>query len=334
MADDAREIADLRRRLEEAEAESARLRRALESSEALHRHVIDSATEYAIFTTDLERRVTSWNSGAERVLGWSGAEIIGRSADVIFTPEDCAADRPRMEARYALETGRATDDRWHLRKDGSRLFARGVMLPLKDDAGSVTGLLKIFRDRTAERLAEEGSATALAAARESEARFRNMADHAPLMVWTTDPNGSCTYLNRAWYAFTGQSEAEAEGFGWLDATHPDDKARAEAAFVAANAAHTSFRVEYRLRRADGVYRWAVDMASPRFDDQGGWLGYVGMVLDIDEAREAEARVRDSETRLRTLTDSMPALVWFADAQGVRCAGEIREGAPLYFKTLR
>ncbi len=140
--------------------------------------------------------------------------------------------------------------------------------------------------------------------RESEARFRNMADNTPMMMWVTDPTGFCTYLNRTWYEFTGQTAEEAEGFGWLDATHPDDKAMAEKAFVEANAAQGPFRIEYRLRRADGVYRWAIDAASPRFAADGSYLGYVGSVIDIDERREIEDALRATDANLRELNATL------------------------------
>ncbi|TAJ85392.1 PAS domain S-box protein [Reyranella sp.] len=159
----------------------------------------------------------------------------------------------------------------------------------------------IFKDVTARRAAE-------AALRESEARFRNMADHAPVMMWVTDPSGYCTYLNARWYEFTGQTQKEAEGFGWLDATHPDDKAEAERVFLEANAARRPFRHEYRLRRADGAYRWAIDAATPRVGANGVYLGYVGSVIDIDERREAEDALRASEGRLRELNDTLESQV--------------------------
>ncbi|HEX8486868.1 response regulator [Sphingomonas sp.] len=122
---------------------------------------------------------------------------------------------------------------------------------------------------------------------ESEARFRNMADHAPVMMWVTEADGQCTYLNRAWYEFTGQSEAEALGLGWIDATHPDDKDRAERVFLDANADEAPFRLEYRLRRTDGAYRWAIDAASPRYGSDGAFLGYIGSVIDITDRKSNE-----------------------------------------------
>lgn len=132
-------------------------------------------------------------------------------------------------------------------------------------------------------------ARAKVARRESERRFRNMADNAPLMMWVTDPTGYCTYLNSRWYEFTGQTPEEAVGFGWLEATHPDDRAEAERLFIEANAAQEGFEVEYRLRRHDGAYRWAIDAASPRLDENGAFLGYVGSVIDITERKLAEER---------------------------------------------
>jgi len=97
----------------------------------LFRFIVESAEDYAIFTTDIERRVTSWNVGAERLMGWSEAEYMGRSSDLIFTPEDRELDQPGKEARKALAEGRAENKRWHLKKDGSRFWGDGMMCPLK-----------------------------------------------------------------------------------------------------------------------------------------------------------------------------------------------------------
>jgi PAS domain S-box-containing protein len=126
--------------------------------------------------------------------------------------------------------------------------------------------------------------------RESEARFRNMAEHAPVMMWVTDPEGSVTYLNQLWSEFTGQSPEEALGFGAWMAIHGDDRAATRDAFRAAIEAREPFRAEFRLRRYDGVYRWALSAAAPRFaglGEEGPFLGFVGSVIDISERKEAE-----------------------------------------------
>lgn len=131
-------------------------------------------------------------------------------------------------------------------------------------------------------------------------RIHGIADEAPIVLWITDAAGACTYLNGAWYAYTGQSESEALGLGWLRAVHPEDKPEAERIFLAANAARKPFRMEYRLRRADGVYRWAMDLGRPRFADGGGgeFLGFVGSVIDVHVRRQAEEDLRRSEANAR------------------------------------
>ncbi|MFB0489960.1 PAS domain S-box-containing protein [Methylobacterium sp. OAE515] len=167
------------------------------------------------------------------------------------------------------------------------------------------GLIREVTERCWAHIERVGAEARL---RESEIRFRAMADDAPVMTWITDASGACIYLNRRWYEFTGQTEAEGLVLGWLDAVHPDDRERSEQVFLTANAGREPFRLEYRLRRKDGAYRWALDAASPRTGTHGEHLGYFGSVIDIDERREAEAR-------LRTLTNVVPAFVWFASPDG-------------------
>jgi PAS domain S-box-containing protein len=152
---------------------------------------------------------------------------------------------------------------------------------------------------------------------ESESRFRHLADHAPMMVWVTGPNGYCNYLSRSWYEFTGQTEESALGFGWLDATHPEDRPLVEEVFREANAKCNAFRVEYRLRRHDGEYRWAIDAAAPRLAPNGEYLGYVGSVLDITDRKNVEEALKESEARFRVLIESLPQLVWSCLPDG-RC----------------
>ncbi|MEH2265935.1 ATP-binding protein [Nostoc sp.] len=126
------------------------------------------------------------------------------------------------------------------------------------------------------------------ALRESEEQFRNMADNAPFMVWVTDIASYCTYLSKSWYDFTGQTEEMGLGFGWLNAVHPEDYDEAKNIFLEANSYCSAFRMEYRLRRKDGVYRWTIDAANPWFGVDGQFKGYIGSVIDITERKAAEA----------------------------------------------
>ncbi|HEX5539394.1 MAG TPA: diguanylate cyclase, partial [Methylophilaceae bacterium] len=116
--------------------------------------IYQSAIDFAIVTFNKSRTVTSWNVGAERIMGYTAKEIIGQKGDIIFTPEDRHNNAPENECKTALLSGRSADYRWHLRKDGSRFWADGVLTPIFDDLKQHVGFLKILRDSTDKKLAE------------------------------------------------------------------------------------------------------------------------------------------------------------------------------------
>jgi two-component system CheB/CheR fusion protein len=135
--------------------ERKRAEAALRESNEWVRLMIENAVEYGIFSMDLDRRITTWNSGAERLLGYSEEEAVGEFGDIIFTDEDRLRKAPAMEAGVALSGGHASDDRLHQRKDGSRFWASGAMMPMLDTAGNAVGLLKILRDQSEQRATQE-----------------------------------------------------------------------------------------------------------------------------------------------------------------------------------
>jgi PAS domain S-box-containing protein len=120
--------------------------------------ILESATDYAIIAMDLDGLVTIWNEGARRILGWAEEEIIGRPASVFFTLEDRQRGVPQSEMQAALTKGFGSDERWHLKKGGTCFWASGEMMPLRDAGGAVQGFVKILRDRTEHRQAEERQA--------------------------------------------------------------------------------------------------------------------------------------------------------------------------------
>ncbi len=132
--------------------------------------------------------------------------------------------------------------------------------------------------------------------RESESRFRNMADHAPVMIWVRDDKGRCTYLNRLWYEFTGSSPDEGLPADWAEFIHPDDREAIHSALGDALENREPVRLEYRLRRQDGEFRWVIDAASTRFNTEGNFLGYVGSIIDITDLKAVESDLRESARR--------------------------------------
>ncbi len=175
--------------------------------------------------------------------------------------------------------------------DGSEHIVEYACIPVKDEHGRVTMVVPVGMDVTERRWAERRREAA-AVVREGEARFRRFADTAPVMLWITEPDGACSFLSRAWYEYTGQTEATGLGFGWLTAVHPDESDMARSAFLRANSLHAPFVLEHRLRRADGEYRWVLDAGAPRIDDEGAFNGYIGSVMDIHGRKRAEEQRED------------------------------------------
>lgn len=128
---------------------------ALRQSEERMRILIESAKDYAIFTTDRQRLIDSWNAGAQTLFGYSEQEILGQSADLLFTPDDRAQGDPEREAELAREEGCAENERWHARKDGSVFYGSGSVMPLRDRSGDLRGYVKIMRDLTERKRIQE-----------------------------------------------------------------------------------------------------------------------------------------------------------------------------------
>src|SRR5499426_2800724 len=164
--------------------------------------------------------------------------------------------------------------------DGQYRWFLARAIPQLDQEGNIIKWYGTNTDIEDRKLTEQ-------ALRESEARFRNMADNAPVMVWVSEADGACSFVSQSWCEFTGQTPETSLGFGWVAALHPDDRELSEKTFLAANEKREAFRLEYRLRRNDGEYRWASDSAKPRFGSQGEFLGYIGSVVDITETKKAE-----------------------------------------------
>jgi PAS domain S-box-containing protein len=265
--------------------------------------IVESATDFAIFSQDSYGTVTSWNRGAERLTGYSQDEIVGHDGDVIFTPEDRSAGMPQRERQTALTSGRAEDERWHQRKDGSRFWGSGLLMPLR---GGKAGFAKILRDRTDQHRAAE-------ALRESEARFRLLATSIPQLVFRSRVTGERTWGSPQWEIYAGLSDFESREFGWLDALHPDDREPTLDAWQQAQ--HTGeYSMEHRIRRAsDGQYRWHQTRARPVTVAAPGETEWVGTSTDIHELRGLQDRQQVLLAELQHRTRNLLAVV-----HGIAC----------------
>ncbi len=263
--------------------------------------VMESVTEYAIITMDKQGLVTGWNIGAVRMFGYAPDEIIGGPVHMLFTPEDNAARIPEKEMLVARETGRAVDERWHMKMDGERFWVSGVMSPLRN-AGALSGYVKVARDLTEQRKAE-------AALQDSRARFRTLSNAVPQLVWTNDTDGRAGYFNRRWFDYTGLTYEASEGAGWQAVVHPDDAEASIGLWHEALESVGTFEAEFRLRGKDGSYRWFIGRCVPLKGDDGEVIGWFGSGTDIEGLKNAQSALRESEERLRIAIQSAELATW-------------------------
>jgi PAS domain S-box-containing protein len=276
--------------------------------------LVESSTDFAIYTVAPDGTATSWNIGAERVFGYSEEEIVGSSADVIYTPEDQAAGVPQAERVEAGRMGRAGDERWHQRKDGTRLWGSGSLVPLRNPG---EGFVKIVRDRT-------GQHQAIEALREEEKRFRLLATSIPQLVFRTRPDGWRNWGSPQWIDFTGMSLEESLGHGWLGAIHPEDRQETQEHWQRA-LEKGEYYIEHRVRRAaDGTYRWHQTRARPVLPEDLAASDWVGTMNDIHELRGMQERQEVLLAELQHRTRNLLAVVQSIASQTIRKAASLEE----------
>lgn len=212
------------------------------------------------------------NAQTEKLFGRPREEVIGHSIDTLLP--DVSAGGYRLHLAPTPKAGRELYAR---RKDGSELPVEIGVRRLETRQGPRT--LYSIADISERKRAE-------AALYESEARFRNLADTAPVMIWGSGQDKLCTFFNKRWLEFTGRAMDQELGNGWTDGVHPDDLAECMATYSASFDARASFRMEYRLRRRDGEYRWVQDNGIPLFAPDGSFTGYIGSCIDITDSKIA------------------------------------------------
>jgi PAS domain S-box-containing protein len=290
----------------------------------LLRLIVESATDFAIFTTDPNGITTSWNSGAERLLGHQESEIIGQSADVTFPPEEGGPSAAEEERRTALAQGRAEDERWQMHKDGTRFWASGLVMPLTDRS---LGFVKILRDRTPQHRAEQQ-------VRASEELFRTLATNIPQLVFRCEASGARTWGSPQWSAFTGLTLPESLELGWLEAVHPDDRDATLSAWAEAPA-RGEYYAEHRLRRsAGGEYRWHQTRAAPVAGAEPERAEWVGTSTDIHDLRTLQDQQKVLLAELQHRTRNLLAVIQALARRTRRTSGSLDEFTEKFESRLR
>jgi PAS domain S-box-containing protein len=209
--------------------------------EDLYCKSIEDIKDYAIFMTDAEGRVISWNLGAERILGYSEAEIQGRTASRFFTPEDLERGEDKKELATAANEGRAEDERWHVRRDGTRFWASGVVTPVRDEAGALLGFTKVMRDMTERKRLEE----------ERDRFFTLSMD----MLCIVGLDGYLRRVNPAFEKTLGFTAEEMLAVPIFDFLHPEDRPILKAEYMKLSTGEPTTYLENRSRCKDGSYKW-------------------------------------------------------------------------------
>jgi PAS domain S-box-containing protein len=275
----AEEAQTLNEELEEQVEAAALLRMQVERANGRLTSILDTLTEAVVLAAP-DGAVTFANPAARRLLERLPADrgplrYDGRALDL---------SQPTPLARVLGNGERLAQAELSVPVAEGTAAVRVNAAPLHDGDGAPLGVVASFYDVTAQREAQN-------ALIESEIRFRTLADTAPVLIWMAGTDALCNFFNRAWLEFTGRTMEEEMGNGWAEGVHPDDHQRCLDIFLSGFHAHRPFSMEYRLRRADGEYRWLLDNGVPRFDADGGFAGFIGSCIDINERRENEEGLR-------------------------------------------
>lgn len=149
---------------------------------------------------------------------------------------------------------------------------------------------------------------------ESEARFKTIANTAPVMIWMSGVDGLCDFFNTSWLYFTGRELKDELGNGWAINVHPDDMKYCMDSYLSSFDKRQIFYMEYRLKRHDGMYRWLSDTAVPRFMQDGSFVGFIGACMDIDDEKKLNEKLRQSELLFKTISNASPVGLWITDKE--------------------
>ncbi|HEX5632642.1 MAG TPA: PAS domain S-box protein, partial [Gemmatimonadales bacterium] len=228
------------------------------------------------------------------ITGYSEQELLGMRVQDVTHPDDHSLDRQTMAAVMRGERDAWTVEKRYVRKDGKVTWVHVSGQLLRDTQGRPVLTVATVADIDERMRLSEAWRRREQELRESEARFRRLADSAPVLIWQADVDKQCVWFNQRWMHFTGRPMEAELGEGWLDGVHPADLHRCIRTFVESFDRHRAFEMEFRLRGRDGTFRWMVDHGEPLYTPAGDFSGFIGTCLDITDRREAEQALRRAD----------------------------------------
>ncbi|MBF0666158.1 MAG: PAS domain S-box protein [Brevundimonas sp.] len=291
---------------------------ALLEREAQLQAMVDQASA-GIARVGLDGAILSANARYAEIAGIPQDRIVGLSTEAVSHPDD--VEPTRRALAQALEEGGAQLEKRYIRPDGSMVWVIISLRALTGPGGAVEGYIAVVVDISGAKAAE-------AALRESEARFRLMADTAPAPVWLTNAEDEVEFVNAALVDFHGGPAETSIGHIWRDAVHPDDRGMVEAAQAEGRPQHRPYGFEARFRRKDGAWRWMRIAVNPRFDADGVFKGYVGMSFDVTDTREAIEAMARQERRQSFLLGLADALRDLTSSEDIMAEVERALGSEL------
>jgi len=262
--------------------------------------IVSSAMD-AIIAIDDQQRVIVFNVAAERVFGCCATDAIGSTIER-FIPQRFHAEHREHIRQFGM-TGVINRSMgtlgalWAVRANGEEFPIEASISQVH--AGGRRLFTVIIRDVTERQRAESSL-------RESEERFRFVTNTAPVMIWMSGTDKLCTFFNQGWLDFTGRSMEQELGQGWSSGVHPSDLSTCLKIYSETFDARTEFKMEYRLRRFDGEFRWIVDHGAPRFAPDGSFLGYIGSCVDITESKRNQEALQTSYAEVKQLKERLQA----------------------------
>jgi PAS domain S-box-containing protein len=251
----------------------------IRESDERFREVFEHAL-VGICIVGMDMRFTQINAAFCSTVGYTEAELLGTSWMKLLHPDDLASSQQKMKQLIEAPNGCVEEEHRNIHRDGHDIWVRVRVSLVQKEDGSPSYFLIHVEDITVRRNAAE-------AVRESEERFRIMADGCPMPMWVTNAQSGIQFINRAFREFGGTGYEQVEGNKWRLLIHPDDAPNCFGESLRARQGHKPFRAELRVRRADGEWRWIAVFGEPRFSPSGEFLGHVGLGVDITERKQAE-----------------------------------------------